>query len=154
MTSVLEAISVITLWVGVPVTSCGKLFATCSADWTLPLLLLLLSEALLTSWKLSTLNWLPEDPAGHFSIEAFLGREASNVYLSWEGSADSMAGFKLAVKETRSKSLFPRPGQFQASPGLRSCPNHLAWGKDNGSVAVSRPPQQFSIPHTPVMECP
>ena len=36
--------------------------------------------------------------------------------------ADSVTGFKLAVKETRPKSLFPRTGQFQASPGLRSCP--------------------------------
>lgn len=47
MTSVLEAINVITLWVGVSVTSCGKPFATCLADWTLAPLLL--SEALLTS---------------------------------------------------------------------------------------------------------
>jgi hypothetical protein len=29
--------------------------------------------------------------------------------------ADSMAGFKLAVKETRPKSQFPRTGQVQTS---------------------------------------
>jgi len=34
-----------------------------------------------------------------------------------------MTGFKLAVQETRPKSLFPRMGQVQASPGLRSCPS-------------------------------
>jgi hypothetical protein len=33
-----------------------------------------------------------------------------------------MTGFKLAVKETIPKSLFPRTGQFQANSGLRSCP--------------------------------
>jgi hypothetical protein len=33
-----------------------------------------------------------------------------------------MTGFKLTVKETSLKSLFPRTGQFQASRGLRSCP--------------------------------
>jgi hypothetical protein len=33
-----------------------------------------------------------------------------------------MTGFKLAVKETRPKSLFLRTGQFQTSPGLRNCP--------------------------------
>jgi hypothetical protein len=33
-----------------------------------------------------------------------------------------MIGLKLAVKETRSKSLSQRTGQFQASSGLRSCP--------------------------------
>jgi hypothetical protein len=33
-----------------------------------------------------------------------------------------MIGFKLAVKETRPKSLFPRTGHVQANPGLRSCP--------------------------------
>jgi hypothetical protein len=32
-----------------------------------------------------------------------------------------MTGFKLAVKETRPKTLFPRTEQVQARPGLRSC---------------------------------
>jgi hypothetical protein len=36
--------------------------------------------------------------------------------------ADSMTAFKLAVQETRPKSLFPRTGQVQVSPGLRGYP--------------------------------
>jgi hypothetical protein len=43
--------------------------------------------------------------------------------LRWMKQADSMTGFKLAAWETRPTSLFPRPGQVQASPGLRSCPD-------------------------------
>ena len=42
----------------------------------------------------------------------------------WEGWADSMTGFTLAAKELRPnpKSLFPKPWQSQASPGLSSSP--------------------------------
>ena len=47
-----------------------------------------------------------------------------------------MTGFKLAVKETRPKSLFLRTGQFQASPGLRS-------GSTTWSEARTMGQQQF-----------
>jgi hypothetical protein len=60
---------------------------------------------------------------------------------------------QMAVKETRPKSL----SKNWAIPGKsrpQKLPGHLAWSKDNGSAAVSKPPQQVSSPHTPVMECP
>ena len=70
-------------------------------------------------------------------------------------------GFKLAVKETRPKSLFPRTGQVQASeaalpPGLRQgqwVSSSFQTSSATSSATVSRPPQQVSSPHTLVMEC-
>lgn len=46
---------------------------------------------------------------------------------SQQARLTAMTGFKLTVKETRPKPLFPRPGKFLASPGLpQKVPHHLA----------------------------
>jgi hypothetical protein len=42
---------------------------------------------------------------------------------------DSMRGFKLAVQETRLKSLFPRTGQVQASPSPAIWPEAKTMGQ-------------------------
>ena len=47
---------------------------------------------------------------------------SASLYLLKVRQANFMTGFKLAVQETRPKSLFPRTGQIQASLDLRSCP--------------------------------
>jgi len=50
-----------------------------------------------------------------------------------------MTDFKLAVKETRSKSVSKNwaiPGKSRS----QKLPHHLAQGKDEGSAAISRPP--------------
>lgn len=63
---------------------------------------------------------------------------------------DSMRGFKLAVQETRLKSLFPRTGQVQASPSPAIWPE----AKTMGQQQFPDLPQQISSPRALVIECP
>jgi hypothetical protein len=65
-----------------------------------------------------------------------------------------MTGFKLAVKETRPKFLFPRTQQFQARPGLTGCPATWLEARTMGQQQFPDPQKQVSSPHTPVMEYP
>jgi len=60
-----------------------------------------------------------------------------------------MTGLKLAVKETRPKSLLPRTGQFQASPGFRSCPTTCPEARTMGQQQFPDCPSKFpaSTPH-------
>jgi len=71
----------------------------------------------------------------------------------------------MAGEKASPKSLFPRIGQVQASPGLRSCPSTWPEARTMGQQQFPDllsyfPSSSFqtspasSQPHTQVMECP
>ena len=78
--------------------------------------------------------------AGHLCIQTTkaTATSKSGTWSLCESKTDCVTGFKMPVQETDLNLCFQELGKFRP----RKLPHHLARGKDNGSAAVSRRPQQ------------